>query len=292
MSAVLRGLSRRQLLILSLEDGWYMAHPALLAHPLTIAAALCTLSLIRGFRSSLRAQFLVCSTLLPLLVVYNPLTAGLLGRWITPWMVHRVLWMLPVSLTLGYVFHRLLSALQRRLDTAVPPVRPGHGRYVVLWLAAIALMWALLAPRVSESWRALKARNRVGVTAGERELMYALARDRRLAGRVLAPRGIGIRLPAWTSRLDPYPGLDEMRVADPQLRREWAAFYAASSVGEPEAALLRKRSIDYVITRTGTPLDIAMRALPGPFRILYDGPQYSFYAWRPGLWVRSPPPPP
>lgn len=288
MSAVLLGLSRRRLLILSLEDGWYMAHPALLAHPLTIAAVLCALALIRRFRRSLRAQFLVCSTLLPILVVYNPLTARLLGRWITPWMIHRVLWMVPVALTLGYAVHCLLSALQRRLDPAVPPTPLAHGRYVVLWLAAIGLMWAPLAPRVGESWRALKARNRVGVTAGERELMYALARDRRLAGRVLAPRGISIRLSAWTSRLDPYPGLDDLRLADPQRRREWAEFYAASSVGEPEAALLRSRNIDYVITRTGTPVDIAIRARPGPFRILYDGAQYAFYDWRPEFWVSPP----
>jgi hypothetical protein len=152
----------------------------------------------------------------------------------------------------------------------------------VAWLLVLAALSGLLAPRMGESWRALKARNRVGVTDGERELMQAVSRDRTLAGQVLAPRGINIRLPAWTSRLKPYPALDEVRWGDPERLREWAAFYGAASIGEAEVALLRKRNIDYVITRTGTPVDVAIRALPGPFRMVYDGGEYSLYARRPG----------
>lgn len=251
-NAVLRGLSRKQLLILSPEDGWFMAHPALLSHPLMIAAVASVVCLIPRFGRCLRVQFLVCSTLVPLLVVYNPLTARLLGGWITPWMIHRVVWVVPVALTLGYALHGVLGRVQRRLGAAAARTRAAHGWHAMLWLAMIGVMSVLLSPRIGESWRALKARNRVGVTEGERELMQAIARDRQVGGHVLAPRGIGIRLPAWTSRLEPYPGLDVMRWGDPERLREWTAFYEASSVGEAEVALLRKRNIDFVITRTGS----------------------------------------
>lgn len=286
-SAVLRGLSRNQLLILSLENGWYMAHPALLKHPLMIAAIASALILLPRFRRSLRVQFLVCSTLLPLLLVYNPLGARLLGAAITPWMVYRVLWVIPVALTLGCVLHGGLAALQRRLGGPAASAPPGRGRYAVAWLLVLAALSGLLGPRMGASWRALKARNRVGVTDGERELMQAVSRNRTVAGQVLAPRGLSIRLPAWTSRLQPYPTLDELRWGDPERLREWSAFYGASTIGEAEIALLRKRSIDYVITRTGTPVDVAIRALPGPFRMLYGGAEYSLYAWRPEQWARA-----
>jgi hypothetical protein len=289
LNAVLRGLTRDQLLILSLEKGWYMAHPALLRHPLMIAAVLATLCLLREFPRSLRAQFLVCSTLVPVLVVYNPLTASLLGRWITPWMVHRVVWAVPVALTLGYTLHRALAAVQCRLGPGGIAASPARGRYAVAWLLVIGAMSALLSARMGESWRALKARNRVGVTDGERELMHALSRDRRVAGEVLAPTGIGIRLPAWNSRLRPYPSLDDRRVgvAHAGVLKESAAFYAATSIGEAEIALLKKRGIDYVITRTDTPVDQAIRELPGPFKDVYRGSSYSLYAWRPERWTAA-----
>ena len=281
-NAVLRGLSRGQLLILSLEDGSYMAHPALLAHPLTIGGVLAALALLPRFRRSLAAQFVACSTLVPLALVYNPLTAPWLGHWITPWMLHRVPWMLPSALALGCVLHDGLLRVQRRMTAA--EAEPAAGRAAALWLALVALFASLLEPRTSASWRAVKARNRVGVAEGEKDLMHAIGRNGALAGRVLAPRGLSIRLPAWTSRLQPYPSLDDLRVATPDAVREWNAFYAAAAVGDAERAYLLRHGIDYVIAPAGTPVDAALRASPDAFKPLYTGPSYSLYALRKERW--------
>ena len=283
--AVLRGLTRRQLLILSREDGWYMASPALLGHPLMIAAVLAALSMLPRFRRSLRAQFLVCSTFAPLLLVYNPLTASLLGRWISPWMVYRVVWMVPVALTLGCALHAALAALQRRLGRHAAAAAPLSGRYALLPLVLVAALVGLLDGRIERSKRALKLRNHVVVSQREKDLMHTLNRDPRLAGRVLAPREVAIRLPAWTSRLEPSPGLDEFRVHGAASLAGWAAFYEASTIGEAQVDLLRKRNVDFVIAPAGSPLDQALRALPGPFNSLYAGPSYSLYAWRPERWT-------
>ena len=284
--AVLRGINRRHLLVLSSERGWYMAHPVLLAHPLVIAAVLAAVALLPRVAGSLRAQFLACSTFGPLLAVYNPLTATLLGAAITPWMVHRVLWAVPVALLLGDALHQASRWLEARGAARHALLRP-LARHAVLPLLVVAAAAWLLQPRIGASWRALKARNRVAVTEGERALMLAVARDRTLAGDVLAPRGIGVRLPAWTSRLAPYPALDDLRWGDPSRLRAWTAFYDANAVGESEVALLRERGIEYVITRRGTPIDDALRRLPGPFKVLYDGDVYALYAWRPERWARA-----
>jgi hypothetical protein len=286
--AVLRGNTRKLLLILSREHGWYMASPALLGHPLTIAAVAAALSLLPRFRRSLRAQFLVCSTFVPLLVVYNPLTATLLGGWISPWMVYRVVWIVPVALTLGCALHAALAAVQRRLGPGAAAAPALAGRYALLPLAVVLVMAALLDGRMERSKRALKLRNHVIVSQREKDLMHTLNRDHRLAGRVLAPRGIGIRLPAWTSRLEPSPGLDEFRMYGSPGLAEWAAFYRASSIGDAEVALLKKRNIDYVIAPVDSPLDHALRGLPGPFRSVYAGPSYSLYEWRPERWTAAP----
>jgi hypothetical protein len=284
-SAVLHGLSHQQLWILSLESGWYVAHPALLRHPLAIAALLATAGLLPRFRRSLEAQFLVCSMLVPVLLVYNPVTARALGAWITPWMVYRVVWILPVALVLGSVLHGLLASWQRRLGPRAAAASPAAGRYAVLWLLVIGALAALLNDRTLGSRRALRLRNHVVVSQREKDLMHAVGRDPRLAGQVLAPREISIRLPAWTSRLRPSPGLDEIRLAGRSGLQDWETFYASSSIGEREVSLLRARRIDYVITRVGSPIDEAVRARPGPFKSVYDGPSYALYAWRPELWT-------
>jgi hypothetical protein len=264
-----------------------MAHPALLAHPLAIVAIVAALALLPRVARSLRALFLAGSAFGPLLVVYNPLTAPLLGAAITPWMVYRVVWAVPVALLLGDALRRASGWVEARWARRHTAARV-LARHAVLPLLAVAVVAGLLQPRMGASWRALKARNRVAVTEGERALMLAVARDRTLAGDVLAPRGIGVRLPAWTSRLAPYPALDDMRWGDESRLRAWNGFYAAAAVGESEVALLRQRGIEYVITRRRTPIDDAIRRLPGPFKVLYDGPAFALYAWRPERWTRAP----
>ena len=265
-SAVLRGLSHRQLWILSVEDGFYLADPALVRHPLVVAAVVGVLFLLPRFRRSLCAQFLVCATWVPLLLVFNPLTAPALGALITPWMVYRVLWMVPVALALGGVLHGALGALQRRLGArrggALRP-RPVATPCCGSWPSPPPASCSRTT--TARSRRSLKLRNHVVVSQREKDLMHAVGRER-LAGIVLAPREIAVRLPAWTSRLRPSPGLDEIRLQDSPRLRDWNAFYDAAAIGEAEVAVLRQRNIDYVITRAGTPLDEAIRRLPGPFK--------------------------
>jgi hypothetical protein len=202
-------------------------------------------------------------------------------------MVHRVVWVVPAALTLGFSLHGALAALQRRI--AERTTAPATGRHAALWLGAAAACALALAPRASASWKAVKLRNRVGVSDGERDLMHAIGRDRTLAGRVLAPRAVAIRLPAWTSRLQPYPSLDELRVATPRAVRDWDAFYAADAIGEAEIATLQRQRIAYVIAPTGSAIAAALHSAPAAFKRVYEGPAYALYAWRPERWTAGPP---
>jgi len=280
-------LSFRQLLILSMQKGWYMAHPWLLTHPMMIAGLLASLLFVRELRVSLQAQWLVLGIWVPVLLVFDPLTAVLLGRVVTPWRLYRILWSMPVALVVAAALGLGLRRLEAALAPRWPAVARGGGARGPLAAAALALMALLLAPWMGEAGRALRARNRVLVKPSEKAFLHdldVLAARRGLSGTVLAPEGLSVRLPAWTLRLQALPGLIAIRDRDETLLGANAAFHEAAAIGPDQVALLRQRGIRYVITEKSSPVDGALRALPRAFVPLLVGEELALYEWRPDHW--------
>lgn len=291
-NATLLEMSFRQLLILDLEKGWYMAHPWLLSHPLVIASLAASLLLLPRFRRSLEAQWLVLSTWLPVILVFNPITAVLVGRLVTPWRLYRLLWVVPVALVLAWALDAGLRALERRLSALRPA--PARSRLAEgpLAVAALVLVALALFPRIAESARALRARNRILVKPTEKAFLHevaALADGGGLGGRVLAPEGLSIRLPAWTTRLQPLPGLDIVRARQDEFLRHCARFHEAPSVGPQEVGLLRDLGVRYVIAEASSPVEAGLRAQPAAFRLIHRGPELALYEWRPERWTAAAP---
>ena len=287
-NATLRQLSVRQLWILSLEKGWYMAHPRLLMHPLIIATLAASLFLFGRLRRSLEAQWLVLATWVSVLLAFNPLTAVPLGRLVTPWRLYRLLWVMPVALVLAWALSRVLAALQARMERRWPRTAGRELAKGPLAFAALALIAALLAPRMAESARALRARNRILVKPGEKAFLHevsALARGG-LGGTVLAPEGLGIRLPAWTARLHPLCGLSTIREGDEALLRRCASFHEATAIGPEEVRLLREGNVRYVVAEASSPVDASLRAQPLAFPVLVRGEELALYEWKPERWSR------
>jgi hypothetical protein len=156
------------------------------------------------------------------------------------------------------------------------------------WLGALVVTSLLLEPRIERGLGALKARNRVFVTAGERELMRFVATAPGLRGIVLAPRGVSMRLSAWTSRLLGCPGMDAVRSPGEheQMLEDCHDLLKAKRVDQGYVSVLRRRGIGYVIAPTGSSLDRALSPVPA-FVPLFRGQEYSLFAWRPERW---PPP--
>jgi hypothetical protein len=288
-NATLRELSVRQLRILSLEEGWYMAHEWLLSHPLTLAAMAGSLLLLPRFRRAVEAQWLLLATWVPVLLTFNPLTAVALGWLVTPWRLYRLLWTMPVALVLAW----LLGAALGRAGQWLSNRWPAAGRRLAagpLAVAALGVIALLLAPRMAESARALRARNRVLVKPGEKEFLQglsALGRDG-LRGPVLAPEGLSVRLPAWTAQLHPICGIATIRAADTELLRRCAAFQEGPAVGPESLALLRDHGVRYVVTEETAPADAALRAHPAAFRPLLRAGELALYEWRPERWTDDP----
>ena len=287
-NATLIELSFRQLLILSMEKGWYMAHPWLLTHPMTIAGLLAGLFLATQFRRSLSAQWLGLSLWVPVLLVFNPLTAVLLGRVVTPWRLYRLLWSMPVALALAAALGRLLPALETRLAARFPRLAGRRLALGPLAVAALAALALLLDPWTDEAARALRARNRVLVKPSEKVFLHevnALAAARGLGGIVLAPEGVSVRLPAWTTRFTPFPGLFVVRDRNLRLLSANALFHEAEAIGPAQVALLNERGARYVIAETSSPLEGALRQRPDAFPLVYRGEELALYEWRPERWT-------
>lgn len=269
-------LSQNQLSILSLERGWFLADPQLLAHPFVAAAAVAALALLPQARRQASAAFLAGSTLVPIALAYNPLTARLLGAVITPWMLYRVLWAMPAALVLAWTVRR---ALARRVSAAWRP-----------WAtAAVVLLAALVVGgRMARAREAARERNHVHLDPGERAFLDAVGDDRTLGGVVLAPVELGIRLPAFSARLQPYAGLDTLRRGDPEPVEEVARLLGARSLEADDLEVLAGRGITHVAARKGTRLEGALRGQPGAFRLVRDGPAVALFAFRPERAAAAP----
>lgn len=271
-------LTRGQLLLLSPQKGWLMAHPALLSHPLTIAGVVAALWAIPRWRRSLAARFLSAAVCLPLIVVYNPLTASALARAISPWMMHRVTWALPVSLALAYALHAQFCALAarargraRRAVTAAPAV-------------VLAVTVLLLAPQMRRAFVALQRRNHVQVSAGEKELFVAMAADPRLSGTVIAPPDLSIHLGAWTSRFHALPGQDAFRNRMAELLEPCARLRSRRRLTAEDLSFLRGINVSYLVARDGSRLDRTLQEEGPAFQSRFRGTEYVLYAFRPERW--------
>jgi hypothetical protein len=287
-NAILLELKGRQLLVLSLEKAWYLVHPWQINHPLVIAALVGSLFLLPWFRRSLSAQFLSLSALLPALLVFNPVTAPMLGRLVSPWRLHWLLWMVPTAMILATLLHALVARIEA---LALRKWALRRGRLIgVLGVVALAAVDLSLEDRMADSLKAFKAKNRVMIRPEEREFMRAVAGDATLAGRLLAPRELSVRLSAWTTRLQPVLTIDIVRSQTKAVIGPAEEFLSASRMGPKQAGYLTAARIDYVMAETGSPVDIAMRSRPVPFRLLHSNRALSLYAWRPQYWSALPDP--
>lgn len=209
--------------LLDLPSGGYVVSPRLLAHPLSLLALLAVPLVLRrravlarvgpsaGAVDSTRA-FVLVTLLVPLAIAFVPPLAVLAGSVIPPWMVYRVLWLLPLAPLaaiaahwLGARFARtetvatllllllglpivLLGAQNRLAEARERVAAPASAEFARLILAIRALPPGSLmvaAPELSERLPALTARHVVAaldrstiVFSGSREAGEARLRAR------------------------------------------------------------------------------------------------------------------
>jgi tetratricopeptide (TPR) repeat protein len=256
----------------------YIAHPQLIAHPLMILVILLAPLLIRDLRNSLAAQFLFSNMAATLLLLYNPLTAPLLGRLITPWMLWRVSWLLPVALTVGFFLDKIARWIQARLASRAPGARPAF-LFQMVPLLLVALIAIPLQPNIAEGLGVLRDRAQRTMSRAEKDLLVHLREHVTQVSTVMAEPSINSSIPAFSSvaRVLTFREADSLGAAESVDR-----FYRSRLVSGPVLKILDSWDVRYVVIRTDNVLAFQLARLPAHFGQLYANDEYELYEVLPG----------
>ena len=246
-------LSADRLLIL--QNGRYLAHPALLRNGLILAGLALALLAARDLPRSLAARFLFATTFIPLALIYNPLTAPMLGRLISPWLLWRVTWLPPFTLAATYVVWR--ARLVPRLVLSI-------GLLVAFLLSdpiSSYLVW-----RGGNIW--LPPLDRAFLTAARPYIVDDSV--------ILAPVVLNRLIPAMLprARVIEFRGSPQL----PERRADVDAFYAQEELQGAQLAILRRYEVDYVILPARDSLAFGAAHLPSLLRPLYQDATWALYA--------------
>lgn len=246
---------------------FYVAHPDLIAHPL-ILIAIATLPLMaRGLKTNPRVQFLWASTFLPLAVLFNPVTAWLMGQAITPFQLWRLTWMLPSSLTLAYWIKESVPA---QLGTSF-----SRGLKVKSFIAgAVILLGIALSNFYPRAALELLAQpHSLGPTV--EATLRALPGYACKPSIFLVPRGWSDLLPAFSANTNPIapglgtPGNDIGALVD--------IFYNTPLFTDDLIAGLNLHPVDFVVLPRASPLNDQLHYLPAFYALRYANSGYVVY---------------
>jgi tetratricopeptide (TPR) repeat protein len=250
----------------------YIAQPDLIDHPLVILAILLTPLLLPYVRTHLSAQYLLSNMAGVLFLCYTPFLASVLGMLVTPWLIWRVLWLLPVSLVIGF----FLGEASRLPADRFRQISPQLLQLLPLVLILIGAL--LLRGRIDDGLDyLLEKRERSALTAEQRAL-FAYLREHATPGSVImTPQ----------KRLDnEIPGLVghsyglTFRNAPPleeSMYEDRYRFYQAKLVIDDHIRFLQKHNIDYIILEADTELAGQVKGLPAAFMHLYSNESLELY---------------
>ena len=105
-------LTRDSLSIRSRQKNEFTAHPSLISHPLILGGIACGLGLGIAARRRTDARYAFATMLAPLVMLYTPGIAPLAGKIVTPYLLWRFTWLLPIALSIA-VGTTLVAALAR-----------------------------------------------------------------------------------------------------------------------------------------------------------------------------------
>lgn len=133
--------------LLFFSERSYMADPALiLENPIrTIAFALVPFLAIHVWKQKdAMSKFLLSNLLFPALLLYNPVTAPLLGKFLTPFQIFRVSWLFPDVLVIAFLGYRVVNFISKQL----------YGKWKVLFQTGMLSM--AVATVMVVHWNSIK----------------------------------------------------------------------------------------------------------------------------------------
>ena len=260
----------RESRLLVFPGGRYIVSPSLVSAPLLLLSLALTPLLLPALRRLDSARFLFASTAAALLICFSPLTP-LFGAAMTPWMLWRVLWLVPAPLLITFFALRASGA----------PEQGGGSPSLTRQLAPLGVLLVaglLFAGDIARTLRQLE-RARGNVPSADARAVLRHLHDTAAPGSlILTPdRYLDAEIPGFVGHAY---GITFRWLDTAGARKERAAFFAADALGVRGLAFLERRRIAHVVVGEGTRLAAAFRALPRQFAPRYANGTYAVFERR------------
>ncbi|MEJ2211713.1 MAG: tetratricopeptide repeat protein, partial [Anaerolineae bacterium] len=276
-----------------LDGGRYILHPSIILEPMVLAGYVALPFLIPLLRRSNAARLIVSSMVILPVLVYVPALAGLVGQFVTPYLLWRLAW--PITtfalLSLGWLLWLVIQGLAGLLGKLLGAWPATAVRYLVppaIVLAALFLRQPEVRLGLTDfGERQAAAEFNICTEAGD-----ALAELDRLThdepADVLASRSLNYCIPgsAALANVVEFRGFGTVNrlpedMISSSLQRTADAEYWSNThmVDDQVLATLERWSIDYVLMeKDRLYLDLQLRQMPDIFGPVYDDPGFTIYA--------------
>ena len=286
------GLNMRRQRLILFDLNHYISDPGLILEPPYLLCLLFTPLLLWQLRGHLGAQFALSTTLAVIFVMFNPVVTPLVGSLIVPWILWRIIWLLPYTLTIALVSERLLLAGARVLGSLVKYSLPQTALYTATPLSFILAAGLLLWPGIRLNVQELQYRA-IGPRAypTPRQILAFLDEETSRTGPVMvaAEQDLSVTIPAYVANANVIGhrifNTSEIFPADQQaqaLQRliDQHTLFNTSLLTPTSLEILQRYNIRYVIITSGSDLDLQLRLSSRWFEWLMDDQSYSLYAIR------------
>lgn len=281
-------LHRYTLLVLDLETDSYMAHPALLSHPVVILAALVLPWMAFRTRGLAAGHFIVGTMAALLVALFNPWLAPLVGKVITPWLLWRLTWIAPVGFIVAWAGGEAVRSLVRWSRNGKAAWLELLGGGLVLLLLVVALLGA--GRRLTPSWEYLRWWNSRLIDEDLRTTLAA-ARDTVIPGtRIMTPVEHAHLVPALLGKSYPlaFRALEEN---PPQAYQDMESFYGGGLLDAARLSVLDQYAVGSILIENRGWLHLQLGELEPPPRLLAAGERFSVVEphpdWKEEIWVRG-----
>lgn len=280
--------------LLWFSESLYISHPRLVQYPMMIMAIILAPLLLFNIKRDLAAQFLFSNMLasLCLLYVFTPL----IGRIITPWLVWRMIWLLPAGLVVAFFANKCIRVIQDGLGRVSLSSFALVQEWVPPLLVMILIVMVLLLKGADEvSW--LVKRNRLIpdvhlLSEDVQSLLKYLRRDQLShGGTILAGPYLNRLIPSFAHNLDvvefrgnvedggwmlhlasgSQEGEFRQRIEDVQ------SFFNAQFVDIRMIEILNRYNVRYVVLSNESGLRWQFDALPTLFGLRFRNGAYVLY---------------
>lgn len=280
-------MRRSRLIITDLHR--YISDPAIILEPPYLLALLILPFLLKGIRTNIAAQFVVSTSLAVLFAMYNPLVTPIIGRLVVPWLLWRLVWLLPYALVIAMGLARLVE-LAARWMLGVKRLLPAYDAFrsyapVALVVGAALLAWPLVQTNL-EDQRYVMSTPSVFPTP---EQLYArLDQETRQTGPVIvaANQNVSVTMPVFAPNANIiahrvfntsefYPAT----MQDVALQRmiDQNYLFTTPYLTGRSLEILRRYDVRYIVVPAEGGLHLQLSLLPEVFEWLVTDEGFSLY---------------